>query len=64
YDEHHPIINIDRKTKFTHYTNLNKTVHNTRQLLNDFTFDTVSNVVANYKQNHVVEQFTIKVLQG
>lgn len=64
YDETHPKINIDRKTKFTHYTNLRKTVPNTFQLLNDFKFDTVSNVIAHYKNNHRFEQFTTKILQS
>lgn len=64
YDPHHPKLKIEAKTRFTHYTNLNKTTLNTKKLLNSYKFDTVSNIVERYEQQHGINNISINVLQG
>ena len=50
YDAQHPVVKMEWKAKITHYTNLSKTYNNTMQLLNEFEFDTVSNVIDHYRK--------------
>jgi len=45
-DPTQPVMkNISKATKFRHYVNLNKTEHRLNKLLNDFSFDTMVNVL-------------------
>ncbi len=64
YDSQHPKVKLERKTHFTHYTNLSKTISNTEKLLSQFKFDTVSNVVNRYKQQHGIKNISINILQS
>jgi polysaccharide deacetylase family protein (PEP-CTERM system associated) len=63
YDPHHPIVNMERKAKFTHYRNLVKTIPYTNKLLNDFNFDTVCNVVEETKKNAIIKEYSIEILK-
>lgn len=64
YDPEHPKVKMERKAQFTHYTHLSKTIPNTEKLLSHFKFDTVSNVVKKYKQQHGIRDISINVLQS
>lgn len=63
YDPHHPVVNMERKAKITHYTRLSKTIPFTDKLLAEFKFDTVSNVVKNYQEQHNVNEYSIEILK-
>lgn len=63
YDAEHPRVKFERKAMFTHYANLKKTESNTKKLLKQFDFDTVSNIVRNYEQQRNIESVSLKVLQ-
>lgn len=47
YDPGHPVVEMERKAKFTHYRNLNKMAGRTDQILKHFQFTTVSEVLKN-----------------
>jgi polysaccharide deacetylase family protein (PEP-CTERM system associated) len=63
YDPHHPVVDMERKAKITHYTRLNKTIPFTDKLLGQFKFDTVSNVVKQYKAEREVNEYSIEILK-
>ncbi len=60
YDPHHPVVDMERKAKITHYTRLSKTIPFTDKLLGQFKFDTVSNVVKQYKEQRDVNEYSIE----
>jgi polysaccharide deacetylase family protein (PEP-CTERM system associated) len=64
YDPAHPKVEMERKAKFTHYTRLKKTIPFTRQLLNDFSFTTVSEAVKNITAHHSLPHVSTAVLQN
>ena len=63
YDPDHPVIEIEKKTKLTHYTNLQKTYPNTAQLFKDFKFGPLSEVLADYQSTNTFNEVDIKILQ-
>ncbi len=63
YDPHHPVVEMERKAKITHYTRLSKTIPFTDKLLGQFKFDTVSNVVKKYKAEREVNEYSIEILK-
>ena len=63
YDPHHPVVDMERKAKITHYTRLSKTIPFTDKLLGQFEFDTVSNVVKRYKAEREVNEYSIEILK-
>ena len=63
YDPHHPVVDMERKAKITHYTRLSKTIPFTDKLLGQFKFDTVSNVVKQYKSQREVNEYSIEILK-
>ncbi len=63
YDPQHPVVDMERKAKITHYTRLSKTIPFTDKLLGQFKFDTVSNVVAQYKAEREVNEYSIEILK-
>ena len=63
YDPDHPVVEMERKAKITHYTRLNKTIPFTDRLLQQFDFDTVSNVVKKYKQHREINEYSIEILK-
>lgn len=63
YDPHHPVVEMERKAKITHYTRLSKTIPFTDKLLGQFKFDTVSNVVKQYKEQREVNEYSIEILK-
>lgn len=63
YDPHHPVVDMERKAKITHYTRLSKTIPFTDRLLGQFKFDTVSNVVAQYAATRKLNEYSIQILQ-
>ncbi|MCB9190346.1 MAG: polysaccharide deacetylase family protein [Flavobacteriales bacterium] len=63
YDPHHPVVEMERKAKITHYTRLSKTIPFTDKLLGQFEFDTVSNVVKKYKAEREVNEYSIEILK-
>ena len=63
YDPHHPVVEMERKAKITHYTRLSKTIPFTDKLLGQFKFDTVSNVVKQYKAEREVNEYSIEILK-
>ena len=56
-------VPMEWKAKTTHYFNLSKTISNTDKLLNEFKFDTVSNIIEQYAKHNTIEQISIDVLQ-
>jgi len=46
YDAKHPVVEMERKAKFTHYVNLHKTAINTENMLQKFDFITVGDAVS------------------
>lgn len=64
YDPAHPVMRIDRRAQFMHYTRLNRTTPYTEKLLSSFKFDTVTNVIKNYQERHDIGNISIDVLQG
>ena len=63
YDAEHPRVKFERKAMLTHYARLTKTFNNTEKLLNEFTFDTVSNIVKNYEQQNRIRTIGVDVLR-
>ncbi|MCF8463602.1 MAG: polysaccharide deacetylase family protein [Flavobacteriales bacterium] len=63
YDQHHPVVEMERKAKITHYTRLSKTIPFTDKLLGQFKFDTVSNVVKKYKAEREINEYSIEILK-
>jgi polysaccharide deacetylase family protein (PEP-CTERM system associated) len=63
YDPHHPVVDMERKAKITHYTRLSKTIPFTDKLLGQFKFDTVTNVVKAYKEQREVNEYSIEILK-
>lgn len=63
YDPDHPVVDMERKAKITHYTRLSKTIPFTDKLLGQFEFDTVSNVVKKYKEAREVNEYSIEILK-
>lgn len=63
YDPHHPVVTMERKAKITHYTRLSKTIPFTDKLLAQFKFNTVSNVVEQYKALRKINEHSIEVLK-
>lgn len=63
YDPHHPVVDMERKAKITHYTRLNKTIPFTDKLLGQFKFDTVSNVVKAYGAQRKINEYSIEILK-
>lgn len=63
YDPKHPKVKFERKAMLTHYTNLNKTNGYTDKMLKQFEFNTVSNIVNQYEQQHGIESIGIEILQ-
>lgn len=63
YDPHHPVVDMERKAKITHYTRLSKTIPFTDKLLGQFKFDTVSNVVKQYQAEREVNEYSIEILK-
>ena len=52
YDRDHPKTKMEWKAKLTHYTRLGLMYSNTEKLLKEFKFDTVSNVIENFKNQN------------
>ena len=63
YDPHHPVVEMERKAKITHYTRLSKTIPFTDRLLAQFDFDTVSSVVRKYKEQREINEYSIEILK-
>lgn len=63
YDPDHPVVEMERKAKITHYTRLSKTIPFTDKLLGQFKFDTVSNVVKQYKGQREINEYSIEILK-
>lgn len=63
YDPDHPVVKMERKASITHYTRLKKTIPFTDRLLREFRFDTVSNVVEQYRSQNKLNEFSIDILQ-
>jgi len=63
YDVDHPVVKIERKAQFTHYTRLNKTCSFTKKLLEQFEFSTVSRVVEQYKNRYTANEYGIEILK-
>ena len=64
FDPYHPVVDIERKAKFTHYTRLKKTLPFADRLLGEFKFDTVSNVVKQYKERGSVNEYSVEILKA
>ena len=64
YDPEHPIVDMEKKAKFTHYTGLKKTLPRTEKLLSNHRFGTVSEVVENYQKNNGIRSISIDILQS
>lgn len=63
YDPGHPVVEMERKAKITHYTRLRKTAPFTDKLLAQFKFDTVSNVVERHRAQGRINEYSIEVLK-
>ncbi|MDP6909685.1 MAG: DUF3473 domain-containing protein, partial [Flavobacteriales bacterium] len=63
YDPYHPVVDMERKAKITHYTRLSKTIPFTDKLLGQFDFDTVSNVVKAYGEQREVREYSLEILK-
>lgn len=63
YDPHHPVVEMERKAKITHYTRLGKTIPFTDKLLGQFKFNTVSEVVKQYSAQREVNEYSIEILK-
>jgi len=63
FDPDHPIVDMERKAKITHYTRLNKTLLFTDKLLSQFAFDTVGNIVQSYKDQRGINEYSIHILK-
>jgi polysaccharide deacetylase family protein (PEP-CTERM system associated) len=61
YDEKHPKLPLEIKARITHYTNLNKTMGNTRKLLNDFQFNTVSSVIEQFQKSQKLPSYGCEI---
>ena len=64
YDPSHPVVAMEKKAKFTHYTNLNKTYPYTDKMLKEFEFDTVSNVIEVYKKTNTIDEVDISLFKA
>lgn len=64
YDAEHPVAEMERKAKLTHYARLGKTHPYTNLLLRDFAFSTVSQVVANYAASHRIRSIHSALLEN
>ena len=64
FDPYHPVVDMERKAKFTHYTRLKKTLPFADRLLGEFKFDTVSNVVKQYKERGSVSEYSVEILKA
>lgn len=64
YDPEHPYEQkMERKARFTHYHNLQKTYGNTKKLLNNFEFTTVSETIKNYISQHDMRKLQLSDLR-
>lgn len=63
YDPHHPVVEMERKAKITHYTRLSRTIPFTDRLLGQFKFDTVRNVVKKYKEQREINEYSVEILK-
>jgi len=62
YDPDHPVVDMEKKAKFTHYTNLGKTYTNTDRLLKEFNFGTVTEVITDYLNKHECVELELESL--
>lgn len=63
YDPAHPVVEMERKAKFTHYTRLKKTQPHTRKMLNEFRFLPVTEHLALIKGRKPLPHVSTAVLQ-
>jgi polysaccharide deacetylase family protein (PEP-CTERM system associated) len=63
YDIGHPVVNMEKKAKFTHYTRLNQTLPFTDKLLSQFEFNTLSNVIKKHKRMSKIKEYSIEILK-
>lgn len=63
YDPEHPVVEMEKKAKFTHYINLKKTYNNSDKLLKKFSFNTVAKVVAQYKSEQTLNEYSLDLLK-
>ncbi len=63
YDPDHPVVQMEWKAKFTHYSRLNRTLPLTEKLLTQYEFDTVTNVVSSEQTQGRVNEYSIDILK-
>ena len=63
YDPEHPVVDMEKRAKITHYTRLAKTMPYTKKLLKEFKFDNVSNIVELKKANGGLNEYSIEILR-
>lgn len=63
YDPEHPVVEMEKKAKFTHYINLKKTYSNSDKLFQKFSFNTVSHVVEAYKKANMLKEYSMEILK-
>ena len=63
FDPYHPIVDMERKAKITHYTRLSQTLLFTDKLLSQFVFDTVCNVVQAYKDQRGFNEYSVEIFK-
>lgn len=63
YDLDQPVVEMEWKAKITHYSRLNRTLPFTKQLLAQYRFDTVSNVVSSQLTQGNINEYSIDILK-
>lgn len=64
YDPGHPSIGMDFRIRLTHYSNLKSTYEKTQRLLQDYRFDTLSNVVKNIQTTSGIPVVSLESLKN
>lgn len=62
YDPDHPVVDMERKAKFTHYRNLSATAARTDSLLSSFKFGRIDSVIRNYESRRSIPELSIEKL--
>lgn len=62
YDPGHPVVQMERKAKFTHYRNLRHTKQRTQSLISAFNFDRADKVIADYSSRNTIPELSIEKL--
>lgn len=63
YDLDQPVVEMEWKAKFTHYCRLSRTLPFTKQLLTQYSFDTVSNVVLSQLTQGNINEYSVEILK-